>query len=92
MEIKNTKVWCSLTKKAMRGVYARHKELGSIAHLTDHGGGSIRLTASVGDGEIEFMFQFESANDMRAIGKVFIAAADLRDAIAPPNAALTRRP
>ena len=87
MEIRDTQVWCSLTKKAMPSAYKRHKELGATATLSDHGGGRLRLIANVGEGEIEFMLQFNSAADMRAVGRVFIAAAELRDAIEPSNAA-----
>ena len=92
MEIRDTQVYCSLTKKAMRGVYRRHQDLVAKAALYDHGGGRLRLRADVGDGEIEFVFQFNSADDMRAVGRVFIAAAELRDAIEPANARNNRLP
>ena len=85
MEIRDTQVYCTLTKKAMRGFYRRHQDLGANARLCDQGSGRLSLNASVGDGEVEFTFQFNSADDMRAVGRVFIAAAELRDAIEPSN-------
>jgi len=86
MEIRDTQVYCSLTKKAIKGVYRRHQELGAKAELYDNGGGRLRLRANVGDGEIEFTFQFNSSDDMRAVGRVFLASAELRDALDHSNA------